>query len=127
QNHAPHRLTAVRVLERGKGDANCDQLFWAGNVGFESHDWGQNRKSSKSANVFRFAPESGHARAQRAIAQLCLPQPYHCADRRTLGTEASHASMSRPRFSSSSAKRSAIPAFLRGAVLLRNYPKVARP
>src|SRR5262245_58106446 len=46
QNHAPHRLTAVRVLERGEGDVSCDQLFWAGNVGFESHDRGQNRKSS---------------------------------------------------------------------------------
>src|SRR5262245_34846772 len=59
QNHAPHRLTVVRVLERGERGANCDQLFWAGNVGFESHDRGQNRKSSKSANVFQFAPESG--------------------------------------------------------------------
>src|SRR5215831_46792 len=59
QHHAPHRLTVVRVLERGERGANCDQLFWAGNVGFESHDRGQNRKSSKSANVFQFAPESG--------------------------------------------------------------------
>src|SRR6516164_4345000 len=59
QNHAPHRLTAVRVLERDERGANCDQLFSAGNVGFESHDRGQNRKSSKSANVFRFASESG--------------------------------------------------------------------
>src|SRR5215471_3577282 len=38
QSHAPHRVTAVRVLERGEGDANCDQLFWAGNVGSGSHD-----------------------------------------------------------------------------------------
>src|SRR5262249_32041177 len=38
QNHAPHRLTAVWVLEWGKGDANCDQLFWSGNVGSGSHD-----------------------------------------------------------------------------------------
>src|SRR5262244_1370819 len=59
QNHAPHRLTAVRVLERDERGANCDQLFSAGNIGFESHYRGQNRKSSKSANVFRFAPESG--------------------------------------------------------------------
>src|SRR5262249_12553969 len=28
QSHAPHRLTAVRVLERGQRDVNCDQLFW---------------------------------------------------------------------------------------------------
>src|SRR5215831_17148731 len=57
QNDAPHRLTAVRVLERDERGANCDQLFSAGNVGFEPHYRGQNRKSSKSANVFRFAPE----------------------------------------------------------------------
>src|SRR5262249_5821623 len=56
QNHAPHRLTAVRVLERGERGANCDQLFWAGNVGFESHDRGQNRKSSVSANAFPVCP-----------------------------------------------------------------------
>src|SRR5262249_35188777 len=58
QNDAPHRLTAVRVLERDERGANCDQLFSAGNIGFESHYRGQNRKSSISANVFRFAPES---------------------------------------------------------------------
>src|SRR5262245_51607277 len=62
QSHALHRVTAVRVLERGERGANCDQLFWAGNVGFESHDRGQNRKSSKSANVFRFAPVCGRLR-----------------------------------------------------------------
>jgi len=28
----------VRVLERGQKDVNCDQLFWAANVGFGSHD-----------------------------------------------------------------------------------------
>ena len=71
QNHAPHRLTAVRVLERGERGANCDQLFWAGNVGFESHDRGQNRKSSKSANVFRFAPRK---RIYLPILEL-LPPP----------------------------------------------------
>src|SRR5262249_5533286 len=43
--NAPHRLTAVRVLERGEGDANCDQLFWAGNVGSGSHDRGRNRNT----------------------------------------------------------------------------------
>src|SRR5262249_43765616 len=36
--HARHRFTVVRVLERGRGDVNCDQLFWAVNVGFGSHD-----------------------------------------------------------------------------------------
>src|SRR5262249_11495739 len=54
---------------------NCDQLLWAGNVGFESHDRGQNRKSSKSANVFRFAPESG-------LPDLkTLPPPAFCERR----------------------------------------------
>src|SRR6516225_12223689 len=71
QNHAPHRLTAVRVLERDERGANCDQLFSAGNVGFESHDRGQNRKSSKSANVFRFAPRK---RIYLPILEL-LPPP----------------------------------------------------
>src|SRR5262249_26013862 len=33
-----HRFTLVGVLERGRGDVNCDQLFWAVNVGFGSHD-----------------------------------------------------------------------------------------
>src|SRR5262249_20370397 len=59
QNHAPHRLTAVRVLERGKGDVNCDQLFWAGNVGFESHARVKTRKAQYQQMLFRFAPESG--------------------------------------------------------------------
>ena len=54
QNHARHRLTAVRVLERGKGDANCDQLFWAGKRLWAKRP-GQN---PESANRFRFAPDS---------------------------------------------------------------------
>src|SRR5262245_12899436 len=65
QTHARHRLTAVRVLERGEGDVSCDQLFWAGNVGSIPRP-GQNRKSSESANAFRFAPESGHRPIRRA-------------------------------------------------------------
>src|SRR5215472_8931950 len=32
----------VRILERGEGDVNCDQLFWVGNLGSGSHDRGQN-------------------------------------------------------------------------------------
>src|SRR6516164_9954035 len=71
QNHAPHRLTAVRVLERGERGANCDQLFWAGNVGFESHDRGQNRKSSVSANAFPVCPRQ---RTNLPILEL-LPPP----------------------------------------------------
>src|SRR5262249_20518553 len=59
QNHARHRLTAVRVLERGEGDGSCDQLFWAGNVGSGSHDPVKTGKAQNQANVFRFAPESG--------------------------------------------------------------------
>src|SRR6516162_4395051 len=59
QNHAPHRLTAVRVLERDERGANCDQLFSAGNVGFESHYRGQNRKSSESQMVSGLPPKAG--------------------------------------------------------------------
>src|SRR5262244_1428702 len=70
QNHAPHRLTAVRVLERDERGANCDQLFWAGNVGFESHDRGQNRKSSVSANAFPVCPRK---RTYLPILELLLP------------------------------------------------------
>src|SRR5215469_8502097 len=58
QNHALHRLTAVWVLEWGKGDANCDQLFWSGNVGSGSHDR-SNGKAQYQQMLFRFAPESG--------------------------------------------------------------------
>src|SRR5262245_60524801 len=59
QNHAPHRLTAVRVLERDERGANCDQLFSAGNVGSASHDPVKTGKAQNQANVVRFAPESG--------------------------------------------------------------------
>src|SRR5262249_17716360 len=38
QSHALHRVTAVRGLKRAERDVNCDQLYWAGNVGFGSHD-----------------------------------------------------------------------------------------
>src|SRR5262249_54293669 len=69
QNHAPHRLTAVRVLERGKGDANCDQLFRAGNVGSGSHERGQNRKTSES-QMF-----SGFPRKRTSLPILELPPP----------------------------------------------------
>src|SRR5262249_42748429 len=58
QNHARHRLTAVRVLERGEGDVSCDQLFWPGNVGSGSHDPVKTGKAQNQANVFRLAPES---------------------------------------------------------------------
>src|SRR5262249_11377411 len=33
QSYAVHRVTAVRVLKRAEMDVNCDQLFWAANVG----------------------------------------------------------------------------------------------
>src|SRR5215472_8207875 len=56
QNHAPHRLTAVRVLERDEKGAKCDQLFSAGNGGFESHDRGQNRKKAQNGQMFPLCP-----------------------------------------------------------------------
>src|SRR5262245_42742813 len=58
QNHTRHRLTAVRVLERGEGDVSCDQLFWAGNVGSGSDHPVKTGKSQSQANAFRFAPEA---------------------------------------------------------------------
>src|SRR5262249_11911104 len=91
QNHAPHRLTAVRVLERDERGANCDQLFWAGNVGFESHDRGQNRKSSVSANAFPVLPPKADLRSARqrvylsiGFATRALVGPQHGA---TLGAD----------------------------------------
>src|SRR5262249_59815329 len=63
QNHAPHRLTAVRVLERDARGASCDQLFSAGNVGFESHDPVKTGKAQNQANVVRFAPKGGPSRS----------------------------------------------------------------
>jgi hypothetical protein len=39
-------------LERGEGDVNCDQLFWAGNVGSGSHDRGQNPKKLSISKCF---------------------------------------------------------------------------
>src|SRR5262249_61279397 len=77
QNHAPHRLTAVRVLERGEGDVNCDQLFWVGNVGSGSHDRGQNPKSSVSANAFSVCP-----RKQTYLPILELLPPPALGERR---------------------------------------------
>jgi hypothetical protein len=58
QNHARHRLTAVRVLERGEADVNCDQLFWAGNVGSGSTTGVKTRKAQYQQTLFRFAPDS---------------------------------------------------------------------
>src|SRR5262249_27974261 len=66
----------VRVLERAERDANCDQLFWAGNVGFGSHDRGQNRKSSESANAFCFAPlQRSSMRRLRPTSQPACCKP----------------------------------------------------
>src|SRR5262245_34599215 len=69
QNHAPHRLTAVWVLERGKGDVNCDQLFWAANVGFGSHD---RVKTGKTQNR-KWFPLCPRKRNYLPILELLLP------------------------------------------------------
>src|SRR5262245_856737 len=58
QNHARHRFTLVRVLERGRGDVNCDQLFWAV-MSALGPTTGSKPEKLRIANVFRFAPESG--------------------------------------------------------------------
>src|SRR5215813_8159924 len=76
QNHAPHRLTAVRVLERGERGANCDQLFWAVNVGFGSHD---RVKTGKTQNRKCF-PVCPRKRTYLPILEL-LPPPTLCERR----------------------------------------------
>src|SRR5262249_912981 len=55
--------------------ANCDQLFWAGNVGSGSHDRSKPEKSSERADVFRFAPDSGphDLRITPAVSSLRTP------------------------------------------------------
>src|SRR5215471_3808934 len=58
QNHAPHRLTAVWVLEWGKRDANCDQLFWSGNVGSGSHDRVKTGKAQNQQMLSGLSPKA---------------------------------------------------------------------
>src|SRR5262249_6859520 len=58
QNHAPHRLTAVWVLEWAKGDANCDQLFWSGNVGSGSHDRVKTGKAQNQQMLSALPPKA---------------------------------------------------------------------
>src|SRR5215472_7244604 len=99
QNHAPHRLTAARVLERDERGANCDQLFSAVNVGFESHDRGQNRKSSVSANGFSVCPRK---QTYLPILEL-LPPPalgehrHRCLARRGIARRLIRSPRRRPR------------------------------
>src|SRR5262245_6705347 len=71
QNHAPHRVTAVWVLERDERDVNCDQLFWAGNV--VSGSTGSNRKSSVSGNAFPVCPPK---RTYLPILELLPPAAF---------------------------------------------------
>ena len=56
QNHAPHRLTAVRVLERNERGANCDQLFSAGECRLCVPRPSQNRKGSESGQMLSALP-----------------------------------------------------------------------
>src|SRR5262245_1498718 len=73
QSHARHRVTVVRVLKRGEGDANCDQLFWAGNVGFGSHDRGQNRKNSESQMFSGLPPKADMHELTRHVRYAPIP------------------------------------------------------
>src|SRR5262249_83772 len=59
QTHALHGFTLVRVLERGERDVNCDQLFWAGNVGSGSHDPAKTGKAQNEQTFSGVAPDSG--------------------------------------------------------------------
>src|SRR6516162_3929717 len=76
QNDAPHRFTVVRVLERGERDVNCDQLFWAGNVGSGSHD---PAKTGKAQNQQMF---SGCPRKRTYLSILELLPPPALGERR---------------------------------------------
>src|SRR5262249_20147682 len=58
QNDAPHRFTVVRVLERGERDVNCDQLFWAGNVGSGSHDQVKTGKAQNQQMLSGLPPKA---------------------------------------------------------------------
>src|SRR5215510_12188027 len=58
QNHAPHRLTVVRVLERDERGANCDQLFWSGNVGSGSHDRVKTGKAQNQQMLSALPPKA---------------------------------------------------------------------
>src|SRR5262245_33476342 len=86
QSHARHRVTAVRVLKRAERDVNCDQLFWAVNVGFGSHD---RVKTGKTQNRKCF-PVCPRKRTYLPILEL-LPPPTlrerrHCSLARRLIT-----------------------------------------
>src|SRR5262245_9002534 len=70
QSHALHRVTAVRVLKRAERDVNCDQLFWAANVGFGSHD---RVKTGKTQNR-KWFPLCPRKRNYLPILEL-LPPP----------------------------------------------------
>src|SRR5262249_31539564 len=65
----PHRVTAVRVLERGERDANCDQLFGVGHVGSGPHD---RVKTGKAQNQQMFSERVGppHRPPRRSTFQL---------------------------------------------------------
>src|SRR2546427_10819262 len=61
------RLDTAKICSDGRVHVDHAQLpaVFGGEKTF-SHGLGQNRKSSMRANVFRFAPESGHPAMQSA-------------------------------------------------------------
>src|SRR5215471_1295175 len=76
QNHAPHRLTAVRVLERDERGANCDQLFSAGECRLCVPRPSQNRKGSESGKCCPLCPQ------KRSLPILELLPPPAFSERR---------------------------------------------
>src|SRR5262249_18799503 len=79
QNHAPHRLTAVRVLERDERGANCDQLFSAGECRLCVPRPSQNRKGSESGKCCPLCPQ------KRSLPILELLSPPAFCERRHRG------------------------------------------
>src|SRR5262245_30393346 len=72
--NAPHRVTAVRVLERGERDANCDQLFGVGHVGSESHDRSKPEKL-RISKCFPVCPGKRTLSDTIGMSTLCQKRP----------------------------------------------------
>src|SRR5215471_1901929 len=76
KNHAPHRLTAVRVLERGRGGCEVRPIV----LGWQCRLWGRTTgvktpKAQYQQMLFRFAPD------RRPIELLPPPALCECRHR----------------------------------------------
>jgi len=73
KEHAKRRKLHVADLRERAAEARLKRLYDAIESGVAESELGQNRKSSTRANVFRFAPESGH----RAMQSACPKSACH--------------------------------------------------